>query len=161
MILLWLLSDCCDTAAQIAAVSIHLDPLLKKWLRFGGIRDRHLLQDGPSLECTAGPACVWSQAFSPAPWWQQRQKGWNFYIFMAALGLHRCVGFFSSSGERGPLSGTRASHCGGLSGGAQPQQLWLQGVWDLPGPGIEPLSPALAGRFFTLELPKKPLSMCS
>ena len=27
---------------------------------------------------------------------------------------------------------------------------------DLPGPGIEPISPALAGRFFTIELPGKP-----
>ena len=26
---------------------------------------------------------------------------------------------------------------------------------DLPGPGIEPVSPALAGRFFTTELPEK------
>ena len=27
---------------------------------------------------------------------------------------------------------------------------------DIPDPGIEPLSPALAGRFFTTELPGKP-----
>ena len=27
---------------------------------------------------------------------------------------------------------------------------------DLPGPGIEPMSPALAGRFFTTEPPGKP-----
>ena len=27
---------------------------------------------------------------------------------------------------------------------------------DLPDPGIEPVSPALAGRFFTTELPRKP-----
>ena len=26
-------------------------------------------------------------------------------------------------------------------------------MWDLPGPGIEPMSPALAGRFFTMEAP--------
>ena len=25
----------------------------------------------------------------------------------------------------------------------------LRGMWDLPGPGIEPVSPALAGRFLT------------
>ena len=29
-------------------------------------------------------------------------------------------------------------------------------MWDLPGPGIKPESPALAGRFFTTELPEKP-----
>ena len=30
------------------------------------------------------------------------------------------------------------------------------GMWDLPGPGIKPTSPALAGRFFTTEPPGKP-----
>ena len=29
-------------------------------------------------------------------------------------------------------------------------------MWDLPGPGIEPVSPALVGRFFTTEPPGKP-----
>ena len=29
-------------------------------------------------------------------------------------------------------------------------------MWDLPGPGIEPMSPALAGRFFTTEPLRKP-----
>ena len=28
---------------------------------------------------------------------------------------------------------------------------------DLPGPGIELVSPALTGRFFTAELPEKPI----
>ena len=27
---------------------------------------------------------------------------------------------------------------------------------DLPNPGIKPMSPALAGRFFTIEPPRKP-----
>ena len=30
---------------------------------------------------------------------------------------------------------------------------------DLPGPGIEPVSPTLSGRFFTTEPPGKPLIM--
>ena len=30
---------------------------------------------------------------------------------------------------------------------------------DLPDPGIEPMSPALAGRFFTTELPGRPLKV--
>ena len=29
-------------------------------------------------------------------------------------------------------------------------------LWDLPGPGVEPVSPALAGRFFTTEPRGKP-----
>ena len=32
----------------------------------------------------------------------------------------------------------------------------LQGMWDLPGPGMEPVSPALGGGFFTTEPPGKP-----
>ena len=29
-------------------------------------------------------------------------------------------------------------------------------MWDLPGPGIEPVSPVLEGEFFTTEPPGKP-----
>ena len=29
-------------------------------------------------------------------------------------------------------------------------------MWDLPGPGLEPVSPALAGRFSTAAPPGKP-----
>ena len=44
---------------------------------------------------------------------------------------------------------------------AQAQQLWRRGVavrgtWDLPGPGIEPMSPALTSRCFTAGPPGKP-----
>ena len=31
-----------------------------------------------------------------------------------------------------------------------------QWIWDLPGPGIEPVSPTLAGKFFTTEPSEKP-----
>ena len=54
--------------------------------------------------------------------------------------------------------GVWASHCGGFSYcGAQALECWLSicgssglvagGMQDLPGPVIEPVSPALAGRF--------------
>ena len=33
------------------------------------------------------------------------------------------------------------------------------GLWDLPRPGVEPGSPALAGRFFTTDPPGKPAIM--
>ena len=59
---------------------------------------------------------------------------------VAALGLSCCR-------SRAPEH--RLSSCG----------TWVQlphGTWDLPGPGIEPVSPALAGRFFTTEPPRKP-----
>ena len=44
----------------------------------------------------------------------------------------------------------RLSSCG------VPAQL-LVSMWDIPRPGIEPVSPALACRFFTTEPPRKPL----
>ena len=31
-----------------------------------------------------------------------------------------------------------------------------RGMWDLPGSGIEPMSPALTGGFFTTEPPGRP-----
>ena len=34
--------------------------------------------------------------------------------------------------------------------------LLLCGMWDLPGPGLKPVSPALAGGFLTTAPPGKP-----
>ena len=88
---------------------------------------------------------------------------------MAVLGLHFCARAFSSCGKwrplfiavRGPLTITaslvaehrlqtrRLSSCGSRA------QL-LRGMWDLPRPGLEPVSPALAGRFSTTVPPGKP-----
>ena len=34
-------------------------------------------------------------------------------------------------------------------------------MWDLPGPGLEPVSPALAGGFLTTVPQGKPLLLCS
>ena len=64
--------------------------------------------------------------------------------------------------------GRRASHCGGVSGcGAEAlvvrasveaaQPLLLRGMWNLPGPGIEPVSPALAGGFLSAVPPGEPV----
>ena len=88
---------------------------------------------------------------------------------MAVLGLRFCARAFSSCGERGPrfiavcgpltiaaslvaehrLQTRRLSSCGSWA------QL-LRGMWDLPRPGLEPMSPALAGRFSTTAPPGKP-----
>ena len=88
---------------------------------------------------------------------------------MAVLGLRFCARAFSSCGKWGPLFITvrgpltiaaspvaehrlqmrRLSNCGSW---AQP----LRGMWDLPGPGVEPVFPALAGRFSTTAPPGKP-----
>ena len=51
-----------------------------------------------------------------------------------------------------------------LSIGFAKQEYWsglpLSSPGDLPDPGIKPISPALAGRFFISEPPGKPLSTC-
>ena len=46
-----------------------------------------------------------------------------------------------------------------------PRQEYLSGLLfpspgDLPDPGTEPMSPELAGRFFTTELPENPIYIC-
>ena len=88
---------------------------------------------------------------------------------MAVLGLRFCARAFSSCGKRGPLfivvrgplsiaaslvvehrlQTRRLSSCGSRA------QL-LRGMWDLPRPGPEPVSPALAGRFSITAPPRKP-----
>ena len=88
---------------------------------------------------------------------------------MAVLGLRFCAGAFSSCGKRGPLfiavrgpptivaslvaehrlQMRRLSNCGPR---AQP----LRGMRDPPRPGLEPVSPALAGGLPTTAPPGKP-----
>ena len=80
-----------------------------------------------------------------------------------------CEGFLSSCGKWGPLfiavrgpltiaaspvaehrlQTRRLSSCGSRAQS-------LCGMWDLPRPGLEPVSPALAGRFSTTAPPGKP-----
>ena len=52
--------------------------------------------------------------------------------------------------------GSRALECRLSSCGAQAQL--LRGMWDLPGPGLEPVSPAWTGGFLTTAPPGKPYS---
>ena len=88
---------------------------------------------------------------------------------MAVLGPRLCARAFSGCGKWGPLlivvrrpltiaaslvaehrlQTRRLSSCGSR---AQP----LRGMWDLPRPGLEPVCPALAGRFSTTAPPGKP-----
>ena len=45
-----------------------------------------------------------------------------------------------------------------LAGSRAQAQLWhtgLAALWDLPGPGLKPVSPALAGGFLTTAPPGK------
>ena len=108
---------------------------------------------------------------------------WLHWVSVAARGA------FSSCGERGLLiavashcggfscCGARAlgmqtsvvvacglSSCGSqalerrLSSCGARAQL-LRGMWDLPRPGLEPMTPALAGGFLTTEPPGKPCTI--
>ena len=95
-----------------------------------------------------------------------------FYFIFGCVGSSVRARAFSSCGKRGPLfiavrgplfiavrgpfsiaappvAGRRLSNCGSRA------QL-LRGMWDLPRPGLEPVSPALAGRFSTTAPPGKP-----
>ena len=92
------------------------------------------------------------------------------YLFIfGCVGSSVCARAFSGYGKWGPLfiavrgpftiaappvaghrlQMRRLSSCGSRA------QL-LRGVWDLPRPGLEPVSPALAGRFSTTAPPGKP-----
>ena len=90
---------------------------------------------------------------------------------MAVLGLRFCARAFSSCGKWGPLliaacrpltiatslvvehrlQTRRLSNCGSRAQS-------LCGMWDPPGPGHEPVSPASAGRLSSTAPTGKPLS---
>ena len=89
---------------------------------------------------------------------------------MVVLGLRFCARAFSSCGKREPLfiavrgpltvaaspvAGHRLQTHRLSSCGSRAQS--LRGMWDLPGPGLEPVSPALAGGLPTPVPPGKPL----
>ena len=92
-----------------------------------------------------------------------------FYLFMAVVGLRFCARAPSSCGKRGPLfiavrgpltiaASLVAEHrlqMRRLSNWGSRAQL-LCGMCDLPRPGLEPVSPALAGRLPTTAPPGKP-----
>ena len=96
-----------------------------------------------------------------------------YFKFLAVLGLRFCARAFSSCGKWGPLfiavrgpltiaaslvaehrlQMRRLSNCG-----SQAQS--LHGMWDPPRPGLEPVSPAPAGRLSTTAPPGKPPGRC-
>ena len=91
---------------------------------------------------------------------------------MSVLGLHFCARAPHSCGKWGPLLTAvrgpltiaaslvaehrlqthRLSSCGS-------QTQLLRGIWDPPRPGLEPVSPALAGRLSTTAPPGKPVTL--
>ena len=95
------------------------------------------------------------------------------YLFMTVLSLRFCARALSSCGKWGPLpiavrgpltiaaspvaehrlQTRKLSNCG-------PRSQLLRGTRDLPRRGLEPVSPALAGRFSTTVPPGKPRVVC-
>ena len=87
---------------------------------------------------------------------------WLCWVFVSVRGLSLVV----ASGDHS------SSRCAGLSlsrplvaehrlqtrrlGNCGSRAQLLRGMWDLPRPGLEPVSPALASRFSTTAPPGKP-----
>ena len=76
-----------------------------------------------------------------------------------------CCGAWALGAQASVVVARRLSSCGlqalehKLSSCSARAQL-LRGMWDLPRPGLEPVSSALAGRFLTTAPPGKPLVLC-
>ena len=110
----------------------------------------------------------------------------NYYLFIyfifGCVGSSLLRGRFSSCSKRGPppiavrglliMVASLVEERGLLARGLTSCDSWaperrlsscgtraqlLGGMWDLPGPGLEPVSPALAGGFPTTAPPGKPL----
>ena len=136
------------------------------WLPWEGIRAKHSPRPSPVLSIIqlCQFVCVLCTIF---------KFFFTFYLFiylfLTVLGLCFCARAFSSCGKRGPLFITvrgpltitaslvvehrlqtrRLSSCGS-------QAQMLRGMRDPPRPGLELVSPALAGRFSTTAPPGKP-----
>ena len=95
----------------------------------------------PLVAVSGGSSSLWCAGFSL--WW---------LLLLQSTGS-RHVGF-SSCDTRLSSCGSRAlerrlSSCGSRA-------YLLHGMWDLPGPGFEPVSPSLAGGFLTTAPPGNP-----
>ena len=88
---------------------------------------------------------------------------WLCWVFVSVRGLSpvaasgghsssRCAGLSLSR----PLVAEHRLQTRRLSSRGSRAQL-LRGMWDLPRPGLEPVSPALAGKFSTTAPPGKPV----
>ena len=102
--------------------------------------------------------CCWVQAFSSCCEWG--------LLFVAVRGLLMAVASRCGAWALGTWASVVVA-CGLSSCGLRALErrlsscgAWaslLYSMWDLPGPGLEPVSPALAGGFLTTVWPGKPL----
>ena len=160
--------------------TLHSAPSTQGWHHlcsgaWPGLGEGREAAEGGGWQCACLPGQNPASCPSPSSNWNFPWEGGSMafpsfffykfiYLFLAVLGLRFCARAFSSCGERGPLfiavrgpltmaaslvAERRLSRCGSRA------QL-LCGVWDLPRPGLKPVSPALAGGFSTAAPPGKP-----
>ena len=105
----------------------------------------------PSLRCCMDFLWLW-------------KVGATFQLLCAGFSLQRFSRCRVWAPERSGISGCSTwAHCLQLRGpghrlsSCDAWAYMLHSTWDHPGPGIEPVSLALTGRFFTTEPPVKPL----
>ena len=113
-----------------SSLSFFLPSFLYLWLRWVSVAVRGL----SLVAASRGYSLLHCEGFSL-----------RWLLLLRSTGS-RCAGFSSC--------GSRALEHSLSSCGARAQL--LHGMWDLPGPGLEPVSPALAGGFLTTGPPGKP-----
>ena len=131
---------------QRGRVAVHA-PMVGGWRGTHGTR-----RPGAPSRQAAGPAPFYMLGEMGIPFLLIKKKTKN-YLFLPVLGLHCYTWAFFSCSKQGVFSVAvcRASHCGGFSCGARAlehslRSFWvgaqlLHGMWDLPGLGMEPVSP--------------------
>ena len=118
--------------------------------------------------------CRWVQGGDPRGSFLKRFIYLLLLTYGCAGSSFLCAGLLQLQKAGATLVGVRASHCRGFSCcrawtlgtwalvagacGLSSCGAWTQlshYMWDLPKPGIEPMSPALTGGFWTTEPPEK------
>ena len=84
--------------------------------------------------------------------------------WVSHCGGFSCCGAQTLGARASVVAACRLSSCGSWAlehrlSSCGTRALLLHGMWDLPGPGIESMSPALAGEFLTTAPPGKSLKM--
>ena len=83
-----------------------------------------------------------------------RCAGFSWWLLLLRSVGSRCAGFSSCDVRASVVVAHWLSSCGLRAlehrlSSCSARALFLCGMWDLPGPGLEPVSPALAGGFLT------------
>ena len=100
--------------------------------------------------------------------WAFSSCGERGLLFVVVCGLPiavTCCGAWALGTQASVVVACGLSSCGSWAlecklGSCGTWALFLCGMWDLPRPGLEPMFPALAGRFLTTVPPGKPHVCC-